>query len=355
MTNFYLCGNITAWMGTSFTFNQSNARYLFDNVRIGNSYNYYGGLAIKGDNNVVDARNMVMEYPTAVSYMPVTTISGNNVSARFHGEGTSMRSSLSMSGNDIRVTVSEGRFYRDGSSSYGSLSMTGDNNELTITNTTGAVCSFRPFDSGLARATRCAIRVLKGGKLTVYLNDGLSVSMIYSFEGSSNLIEVADGTLVPSTLRIGYTDGTNCGAGGNELAVRGDEAVVSFSYGVYVGNTNRAPVTLSFAPGPAGFGGNAPVQQTGTGKNVIVATNTVFKVDARKLTRTRDHGRFALPLMSFRSTTQAEAAFDADALATFNKTLVSQPKGGTLSLEADGNYRVLTWNYDKHGTMLLLR
>ena len=59
--------------------------------------------------------------------------------------------------------------------------------------------------------------------------------------------------------------------------------------------------------------------------------------------------------MSFRSTTQAEAAFNAEALATFNETLVSQPKGGTLSLEVDGNYRVLTWNYDKHGTMLLLR
>ncbi len=121
------------------------------------------------------------------------------------------------------------------------------------------------------------------------------------------------------------------------------------------GNTNKLPTRLVFQPGAAGFGGAAPFRMTGTGKDVLFATNTVFEVDARTLTRTRDHGRFTLPLMSFRSNTQAEAAFDAETLATFNKTLVSKPKGGTLSFETEGNYRVLTWNYAKCGTVLFLR
>ncbi len=161
-------------------------------------------------------------------------------------------------------------------------------------------------------------------------------------------------TMTSAGLRFGYIEGAD-GDGGNVLALRGDDAVFSGTGVCCVGNTNKLPVRLVFQPGAAGFGGAAPFRMTDSGKDVRFATNTVFEVDAKNFTNTRDHGRFTLPLMSFRSNTQAEAAFNAEALQTFNKTLVSKPKGGTLSLETDGNYRVLTWNYAKCGTVLMLR
>ncbi len=346
MTNVLLAGN-SAWGATTLVFNQNNARFLFDNVTLRLCDTWYGQVAFKGSDIFVDAHNMTNVYPY---YVPQISISGSNAAVRFHGAGTRIRCGLSMSGRDNRVTVSDGRLYCASGGTQGNLTMNGINLELVVTNTLGDRCeSCIPY---LDSATRCAIRVLKGGNYTIARIDDKMTST-FAIDGCSNLIEVADGTLTVPTLRFGHRDGATFG--GNELAVRGDEAVVTFGNGCYVGNTNQTPVTLSFAPGPAGFGGTAPVRQTSTGKNIYVATNTVFKVDARTLTRTRDHGRFTLPLMSFRSTTQAEAAFDAETLAAFNKTLVSKPNGGTLSLETNGNYRVLTWNYAKCGTVLMLK
>ena len=346
MTNVFLVGN-GDWMTTTLAFNNNNARYLFDNVTLRLCQSWYSQVTFKGADFAVDARNMVNVYPY---YVPQLVIGGSNAALRFHGAETRLRCGLNMSGRDNTVTVSDGRLYGASGGTQGNITMTGTNLELVVTNTLGDRCE--SCIPNLDSATRCAIRVLKGGNYAIMRIDDKMTSS-FAIDGCSNLIEVADGTLTVPTLRFGHRDGATFG--GNELAVRGDEAVVTFGNGCYVGNIDQPPVTLSFAPGPNGFGGTAPVRQTNTGKNVFVATNTIFKVDARTLTRTRDHGRFALPLMSFRSTTQAETAFTAETLATFNKNLVSQPRGGKLSLETDGNYRVLTWNYDKHGTVLILR
>ena len=346
MTNVFLVGN-GDWMTTTLVFSQNNARYLFDNVTLRLCQSWYAQVTFKGADFAVDARNMVNVYPY---YVPQLVIGGSNAALRFHGAETRLRCGLNMSGRDNRVTVSDGRLYGASGGTQGNITMTGTNLELVVTNTLGDRCeSCIPY---LDSATRCAIRVLKGGNYAIMRIDDNTTSA-FAIDGCSNLIEVADGTLTLPTLRFGHRDGATFG--GNELSVHGDEAVVTFGNGCYVGNIDQPPVTLSFAPGPNGFGRTAPVRQTNSGKNVFIATNTVFKVDARTLTRTRDHGRFALPLMSFRSNTQAEGAFTAETLATFNKNLVSQPRGGKLSLETDGNYRVLTWNYDKRGTVLILR
>ena len=346
-TNFVLNGN-KAFNTTTITFSRDRARYLLDNVKIDLCTTYYGKLTFMGWDYEIDARNVV--YPDA-SRVPDLTFSGTNATVRFNGSGTYLLGSMKLNGKNNRVSVADGRFYRAGGSSYGGLTISGEGHELLVTNSEAGACVSYIPDTAAAR--RCVVRIAKGGNYQfTRIDDGLDKT--HSFEGTSNLFEVVGGTLSLPTLRLGYVEGAG-GNGGNILAVRGDDSVVTSANGFYVGNANKLPVRLVFQPGETGFDNAAPVRLTGSGKNVRIATNTVFEVDARTLTRTRDHGRFTLPLMSFRSTTQAEAAFNAEALATFNETLVSQPKGGTLSLETDGNYRVLTWNYYKHGTMLLLR
>jgi hypothetical protein len=346
-TNFVLNGN-KEFNTTTLTLSRDRARYLLDNVKIDLCTTYYGKLAFTGWDYEIDARNVVYPDPSRV---PNLTFSGTNATARFNGSQTYLYGSMVINGKNNRVSVADGRFYRAGASSYGGLTISGEGHELLVTNSEAGTCaSYIPNTAG---ARLCVVRIAKGGKYTVTrMDDGLDKT--HSFEGTSNLFEVVGGTLTLATLRLGYVEGAG-GSGGNTLAVRGDDSVVTSGNGFYVGNTNKLPVRLAFQPGTAGFGGTAPIRLTGSGKNVRIAANTVFEVDARTLTQTRDHGRFALPLISFRSNTQAEAAFDAEALAAFNKTLVSKPKGGTLSLDTDGNYRVLTWNYAKCGTVLMLR
>ena len=337
------------WGAPQLALTTSDAHHSFSNVlfSFASAYNQ-ARPDVRGDNVIVDF--VESQSPDNGDRHPPFQLSGSNIVFRIAGAQSSVRGSVTLSGSDNRLIASGGRFYKAGGDSYGNLSMSGARHEVVVTNTLGSACvSYMP---SLGGAKNCAIRVLKGGKYSFWrIDDGLTAT--HSFEGCSNLVEVADGTLSLPTLRFGYL--TNAAYGGNELAVRGDGAVVTVQNGCYVGNTNQPPVTLSFSPGPEGFGGNAPVRQTGTGKYIRVATNTVFKVDARALTGTRDHGRFALPLVSFRSNAEAEGAFDAEALAALNARLVSRPRGGKLSLETDGNYRILTWNYAKSSTVLLLR
>ena len=337
------------WQAPQLALTTSDAHHSFSNVlfSFASAYNQ-ARPDVRGDNVIVDF--VESQSPDNGDRHPPFQLSGSNIVFRIAGAQSSVRGSVTLSGSDNRLIASGGRFYKAGGDSYGNLSMSGARHEVVVTNTLGSACvSYMP---SLGGAKNCAIRVLKGGKYSFWrIDDGLTAT--HSFEGCSNLVEVADGTLSLPTLRFGYL--TNAAYGGNELAVRGDGAVVTVQNGCYVGNTNQPPVTLSFAPGPEGFGGNAPVRQTGTGKYIRVATNTVFKVDAKAFTKTRDRGLFTLPLISFRSNTQAEAAFNNEALASFNKHLVSRPRGGWLTLETDGNYRVLTWNFRNGGTVLMLK
>ncbi len=348
MTNLLMHGN-NGWRTTYLTFTRDGARYLFDNVTMDLCSSYYEKLTFKGWDYEIDARNLSV--PDPGNCHPPLTFSGTNATIRLYGTNTVLRGYMVLSGRNVKVSVADGRFFKDGGDAYGTLSMSGVGNELTVSNTVGSACV--SYDPSIAGARQCAIRVLKGGKYSFWrIDDGLTST--YSFEGTSNLVEVADGTLSLPTLRFGYVNGAG-GDGGNTLAVRGDAPVVSFSNGFYVGNTNKLPTRLVFQPGETGFGGAAPIRQTGSGKYVRIAANTVFEVNAKAFTKARDHGLFTLPLISFLSNAQAEAAFDAEALETFNRSLVSRPRGGWLTLETSGNYRVLTWNCRKGGTVLMLR
>ncbi len=349
-TNAALRGSAAYSNGTSLTFARDGARYLFDGVSLSLTA-YDNTLNFKGWDYVIDARNLT--HLQDALYFPQHAFQGTNATIRLHGADTLLHAGISLNGRNIKFSITDGRFiHLYMNSSGGILSIAGEGNEVVITNSTAGWCSSRrPY---LDNATRCALRILKGGKLEFQRMDGT-----HSFEGCTNLVEVADGSMSLPVLRFGYL-GAAYGLGGNELAVRGDGATITMSYALegacLVGNNDKAPVTLSFTPGPSGFGGNAPIRQEVSGRTIRVATNTVFKVDARALTATLDNGRFALPLIRFKSTAEAEAAFDAAALAAFNARLVSRPRGGTLSLETSGSYRVLTWNFEKSsGTVLMLR
>jgi hypothetical protein len=351
-TNFLLHGN-QAFGATTLSFARDGARYLFDKVQFDLTSTWYDKLSFNGWNYEIDARDWNVETPVVTEgNIGNLKFHGTNVNVRLYGTNTVLRGSLSLNGRNIRVSVTEGRFYRTGGNSYGTLSMVGDDNELTITNTLRSTCASAFLGFGSAR--QCTLRVAKGGKYNIWVYDGLTVDARHSFEGTSNLVEVADGTFTINALRIGFVAGAG-GDGGNILAVRGDDSTVTFTDGCYVGNTNKLPTRLVFQPGETGFGGAAPIRQTWADKYVRIAANTVFEVNARNFTNTRDHGLFTLPLMSFRSNTEAEAAFSAEALATFNRNLVSRPRGGRLTLEANGNYRILTWTCRKDGTVLVLR
>ena len=350
-TNFLLHGN-AIWQVTTLSFWRNGARYLFDNVAMDLCNTYSDKLTFNAWDYEIDARDWRVETPVLDDgNIGNLKFYGTNVNVRLYGTNTVLRGSMALSGRNIKVSVADGRFYRTGGNAYGTLSISGVGNELAVSNTVGSACvSYNP---SIAGARQCAIRVLKGGKYSfARVDDGLTST--YSFEGTSNLVEVADGTLSLPTLRFGYVNGAG-GDGGNTLAVRGDAPVVSFWNGFYVGNTNKLPTRLVFQPGETGFGGAAPIRQTGSSKYVRIAANTVFEVNAKAFTKARDHGLFTLPLISFLSNAQAEAAFDAEALETFNRSLVSRPRGGWLTLETSGNYRVLTWNCRKGGTVLLLR
>ncbi len=345
-TNLHLHGNTSA---TTISLTRDNARYLFDDVAMDLNDDWGANrLAFNGWDYEVDARNLVVE--NVRDRNPALKFSGTNATIRFYGENTSIRGGVTLSGKNVNVSVADGRYYRAGGDSYGAISMTGENLELTITNTLGSSCG-AAFPS-FANARQCTLRVAKGGKYNLWVYDGINAT--HSIEGTSNLVEVADGTFTINALRIGFVAGAG-GDGGNILAVRGDDSTVTFTDGCYVGNTNKLPTRLVFQPGETGFGGAAPIRQTWADKYVRIAANTVFEVNARNFTNTRDHGLFTLPLMSFRSNTEAEAAFSAEALATFNRNLVSRPRGGRLTLEANGNYRILTWTCRKDGTVLVLR
>ncbi len=351
-TNFLLHGN-QAFGATTLSFARDGARYLFDKVQFDLTSTWYDKLSFNGWNYEIDARDWNVETPVvAEGNIGNLKFHGTNVNVRLYGTNTVLRGSIALNGRNIRVSVTEGRFYRTGGNSYGTLSMVGDDNELTITNTLRSTCASAFLGFGSAR--QCTLRVAKGGKYNIWVYDGLTVDARHSFEGTSNLVEVADGTFTINALRIGFVAGAG-GDGGNILAVRGDDSTVTFTDGCYVGNTNKLPTRLVFQPGETGFGGAAPIRQTGSGKNIRIAKNTVFEVNAKNFTKARDHGLFTLPLMSFRSNTQAEEAFDTEALANFNRSLVSRPRGGWLTLETSGAYRVLTWNCRKGGTVLLLR